>query len=69
VVKPNNGTGGDLVFKVSTINELNKAINLIFSRFDALAISPYYKIVQEYRLIVLNNEVQLLYLKQRKHNE
>ncbi|GHU32783.1 hypothetical protein FACS1894166_06810 [Bacilli bacterium] len=69
MVKPNNGTGGDCVFKVSTISELNDAVKKVFARFDAMAISPFMEVEQEYRLIVLDGEIELAYLKKRKCNE
>lgn len=72
VCKINNGTGGKDVFLVSSYNELIDKLKLIFSKDAYACISPYYEIDNEYRVIILDNEVKLIYLKQRtnswKHN-
>jgi glutathione synthase/RimK-type ligase-like ATP-grasp enzyme len=69
VVKPNNGTGGDYVFLVNTPAQLLKAVNQVFGRFDYLTISPFVKITNEYRLIMLNNKPLLIYEKIKQQNE
>lgn len=63
VCKPNEGTGGTNVFLVSTPAELEYAVSKIFAHNRSLALSPYLKIENEYRLIVFNNEVKLVYSK------
>jgi glutathione synthase/RimK-type ligase-like ATP-grasp enzyme len=63
VVKPNEGTGGVDVFRVSTNAELEAAVTAVFSHHSALAISPYYEIEKEYRVILLNGTALLVYSK------
>ena len=65
VVKPNDGTGGEHVCKVTTPCELETAVFEIFQKSAYLAASPYEEIENEYRTIILDGEVRLLYRKQR----
>ncbi len=67
VCKSNEGTGGNLVFRVSNQYELESAVFNIFKRTRSMAISPYYDIENEYRIIVLNGEIKLAYIKQRPY--
>lgn len=67
VLKDNHGTGGDLVFHAQTKRELEHASQLIFSKADSMAVSPYYSVNNEYRVILLNGEVKLVYSKIRPH--
>lgn len=63
VCKPNNGSGGNLVFLVETKKQLESAVINIFQTTDYLAIAPFYEIINEYRVIILDNEVKLIYQK------
>ena len=54
VVKPNEGTGGMLVFKVRSEPELEVAAHEIFSSEKSLAISPYVEIEDEIRVILID---------------
>lgn len=65
VCKPNEGTGGKEVYQVSTPAELEMAATRIFAHYPSVAISPYYEIDREYRAILLNNEVKLVYSKSK----
>lgn len=65
VCKSNEGTGGNLVFSVSNQYELERAVFKIFRRARSMAICPYYDIQNEYRVIVLNGLIRLIYTKQR----
>ena len=67
VLKPNEGTGGNLVFCVRNQYELEQAAFRIFKSYPALAVSPYYEIEQEYRVILLNGEKKLVYSKRRPY--
>lgn len=67
VLKNNHGTGGDLVYHARTKLELEHAAQFIFARAHSMAVSPYYTIDNEYRIIVLNGEVKLVYSKIRPH--
>ena len=65
VVKDNEGTGGNLVFLVDNQKDLELAVFEIFSKSNSLAICPYYEVEREYRVIVLDGEVKLIFYKQR----
>ena len=65
VVKPNEGTGGNSVFKVSNESELERAAHEIFSSENSLAISPYMEIENEVRVILIDYLPIVVYGKQR----
>lgn len=67
VCKDNGGTGGNQVYLVRNQKELEQATDQIFQKADAMAVSPYYSIHDEYRVILLDQEVQLVFQKIRKH--
>lgn len=67
VCKPNNGTCGNQVYLVTSKEELEKAYYDIFRNNDAMAVSPYYNIEEEYRFVVLNGEIKLVYSKFRRY--
>lgn len=65
VVKPNEGTSGKSVFLVSTRPALELAVNRIFSAHTALAISPYFDIEDEVRVVLLDEVPLVVYSKNR----
>lgn len=65
VCKDNQGTGGHLVYRVKSQRRLEEAAAEIFSKSDAMAVSPYYEIQQEYRVILLDGEVMIVFTKER----
>lgn len=67
VCKDNHGTGGELVFMATTQLEAEHAAQLIFLSAESMAVSPYIPIEEEYRVILLDNQVKLLYSKIRPH--
>ena len=72
VVKPNEGTSGRLVFKVTNEAELDEAARDIFALHLSLAISPYVEIAQEVRVVLIDDVPLAVYEKQRgadwRHN-
>ena len=72
VVKPNEGTSGRSVFRVTSEAELDYAASEIFSSHLSLAISPYVEIEEEVRVILLDDVPHAVYRKQRgsdwRHN-
>lgn len=66
VVKDNEGTGGNLVFHVTSRKALEQAAFAIFSSCRSIAVCPYYDILQEYRVVVLDGKVKLIFSKQRQ---
>jgi len=66
VVKPNEGTGGQGVFRVRTAGELEVAVLRILDRHRSLCLSPYENISGgEYRVAVLQGRVHFVYRKDR----
>lgn len=65
VVKPNEGTSGNLVFKVHDRLSLELAVNAIFSSNLNLAISPYLEIDNEVRVILVDTHPVVVYGKSR----
>lgn len=72
VVKPNEGTSGRSVFKVTTEAELDRAVSEVFSMSTGLVISPYVAIEDEVRVVLLDDVPLVVYSKQRgpdwRHN-
>ena len=72
VVKPNEGTSGRSVFKVTSEAELDHAAGEVFSMSTGLVISPYVEIEDEVRVILLDDVPRVVYSKQRgadwRHN-
>ena len=64
IIKGNIGTCGREVYKVDNENRLFKVINRLFRSQYSISLCPYYNISNEYRLIVLNNEIKLVYAKE-----
>lgn len=65
VVKGNVGMCGKEVFLINEKNELLNVINKLLETQYSISLCPYYDILNEYRVIVLDNEVQLVYGKIR----
>jgi glutathione synthase/RimK-type ligase-like ATP-grasp enzyme len=65
VVKPNEGTSGDLVFKVLTEPDLELAAHKIFSSGQSVAISPFLEIENEVRVVLLDQHPVIVYSKDR----
>ena len=63
VLKVNNGTCGIDVYHITSINDLKDKYNLLISKNYSLSVCPFYEIENEYRAIILNGEVKLLYKK------
>ena len=63
VIKPNNGTCGKNVFKVTNIEQIDDILDKIFSDNYSISICPFYNILHEYRVIMLNGENKLSYTK------
>ena len=61
IVKGNTSNAGRDVFKVNDLNNLFIVINKLLQKEYSISLSPFYKIKNEYRVIVLNNEVRLVF--------
>ena len=65
IVKGNVGNAGKEVFKINDEKELFKIIDKLFLKEYSLSLCPYYHIKNEYRVIVLNNQVRLIFGKEK----
>jgi glutathione synthase/RimK-type ligase-like ATP-grasp enzyme len=65
IVKPNEGTSGESVFKVSTEPELEAAVHNVFASSLSLAISPYLEIDNEVRVVLIDQTPLVVYSKNR----
>lgn len=67
VCKRNNGSGGNGVYTVSGQTELERTAAEIFRSSRSMAVSPFYDIINEYRIIMLNGKARLIYKKILPH--
>lgn len=65
VVKPNEGTGGRDVLRVSSEIELSLALERLLADYERLSVSPYVEVETEFRVIVLRGEPVLIYAKKQ----
>jgi glutathione synthase/RimK-type ligase-like ATP-grasp enzyme len=63
VCKPNEGTSGNLVFRVGDPPALENAVTEIFASHRAMAVSRYYGIRSEHRVIILDGRALVVYEK------
>lgn len=63
VLKPNNGTCGNNVFHITQEEELIDTYLRLSKRYHSLSLCPFYDIINEYRVIMLNGRVKLIYKK------
>ena len=67
IIKGNLGTSGEQVFKVNNEKDLFNKIDYLFLNQFSVSLCPFYKIKNEYRVIVLNNEARVIYGKVKPH--
>ena len=65
VVKPNEGTSGELVFRVYSEQDLELAAHRILSANASLALSPWLDIENEVRVVLLDHHPVVVYRKDR----
>lgn len=65
VLKPNDGTCGRDVYKITDINDLDNKYNKLTKKYFSINMGPFYHIKNEYRFIMLNGEVKLAYMKNK----
>lgn len=69
VLKPNEGGAGKDVTLVKSLNDLDMASLDLFRSGYAIAVSPYYHYDVEYRVVVLDGEVQMAFGKRKMDGE
>ena len=65
VIKPNMGTEGTDVYHITNREELHKVVTKLFETNFSISICPFYQIDNEYRVVVLNNKVKLIFEKSK----
>lgn len=65
IVKGNIGTCGENVYLVTNEEDLFNKIDYLLKKQNSISIEPYYDIKNEYRVILLNKEVKIIYGKER----
>jgi len=65
VVKPNLGTEGTNVYHITNYSDLLKITNELFKNNFSISICPFYKIDNEYRVVVLNDKIKLIFEKSK----
>ena len=63
VIKENTGSGGKQVKRFNDLNELTK-YHIKIEDNNSYSITPFYNIENEYRTIILNNQIKLMYKKE-----
>lgn len=63
VIKPNKGAMGINVYHITDKEELLTKTNELLINNYSISICPYYHIKNEYRVIVLDNQIKLIYKK------
>lgn len=67
VCKSNTGSGGRNVFKVESQKDLEYSVHDIFSKTKSMCIAPYRTIKYEYRVILVNSDIGVIYEKRRPY--
>ena len=61
IIKGNTGNAGISVYKIKDINKAFEVIDNLFLKEYSISLSPFYNIKNEYRVIILNNEIKLIF--------
>ena len=61
VVKNNMGTCGNGMVHTTTKEELLEKIEELLTKYESVSLSPYYKIKNEYRTVMLDGNIELFY--------
>ncbi len=67
IIKGNEGSCGNEVHHITDENELINVIDDLLIKQYSCSLCPFYKIDNEYRIIVLNKEIKLMYGKINPH--
>lgn len=65
VIKPAEGSSGEGVMVVNNKREISKISKELFKKNDSIVLSPFRLIEHEYRVIILNGKVELIFDKIR----
>lgn len=65
VCKVNDGSGGKDVYKIGSPKDLEFAVMKIFSSSESLCLAPFVPVQFEYRVVVINAKIGVIYEKRR----
>lgn len=65
VIKPNTGTCGKEVYHIEDREQLFQIIDSLLKKHFSISLCPFYSIKSEYRVIVLDKEVKIMYKKKK----
>ncbi len=65
VLKPNEGTCGNNVIHITKEEDIDSNLHYLLKRNFSISMCPFYNIKNEYRFIMLGNECQICYGKER----
>ncbi|MCR5186666.1 MAG: hypothetical protein K6D97_06085, partial [Clostridia bacterium] len=51
VFKPNHGSGGNGVYEITDISQIEPTMNVLFEKNQSICVCPYYDAIAEYRVI------------------
>lgn len=68
IIKANSGTCGEQVFTVTNLDQLITVLPKVFKQSYSASMCPFYEIKHEYRIILLDNEEKLSYMKTMSKN-
>ena len=63
VLKINNGTCGRDIYHVNNLDDLINKYNKLMIKYSSISICPFYDVINEYRAILINGKIKLLYKK------
>ena len=63
VIKPNFGNGGNNVLQIVNEENIKEIFLNLLKKTNYLVVNPFYNIKNEYRIIMLNGKVRLIYKK------
>lgn len=67
VAKPNEGSGGWDLYRITNQKELENAILRLTQQYNDITLSPFIDVEHEYRVVVLNNLVLGMYKKSKPY--
>lgn len=66
IIKANHGTCGRQVYKVTHLDQLINVLPEVFKQSASASMCPFYEIAHEYRVILLDGEEKLSYMKTKQ---
>jgi len=69
VIKANKGTCGRQVFKITQPDQLIEVLPKVFKQSYSASLCPFYNIKHEYRIVLLDGEEKLSYMKSKSSED